>query len=93
VVSAPLNGDAGRPTVAVAIRAYRRRWLGAAIRSVLAQSWRDFVLTIYDDAGDLGDVVAQFSDTRIRYLRAPCKREAGGRYCAALDLCHAEFVA
>jgi glycosyltransferase involved in cell wall biosynthesis len=88
-----VSGEATRPTVAVAIRAYRRRWLGAAINSVLAQTWRDFVLTIYDDAGDLDDVVAQFSDARIRYLRAPSKREAGGRYCAALELCQAEFVA
>lgn len=93
MVSSPITAEAPSPAVAVAIRAYRRRWLDEAISSVLAQTWPDLVLTIYDDAGDLDDVVAQFDDTRIRYVRAPSKRAAGGRYCAALALCEAEFVA
>lgn len=42
------------PTVSIAIRAYRRRWLGEAIASVLGQTYRDLELVVYDDAGEIG---------------------------------------
>ena len=67
--------------------------LGAAIASVLAQTWSDFELLIIDDnSPDYTDeVVASFSDPRIRYLKNPnnlgpegnwnrCLDEARGRY-------------
>ena len=50
------------PTVSVAIRAFRRRWIAQAIRSVLAQTFTDLELVIYDTAGDLEDVVAAAAD-------------------------------
>jgi glycosyltransferase involved in cell wall biosynthesis len=79
-------------SVSIAIRAYRRRWLGEAIDSVLRQSWRDLELVIYDDAGDLDDVAASFDDARIRYVRAATKLQASGRFAAAVALCRGRYV-
>ena len=79
-------------SVSIAIRAYRRRWLGEAIESVLCQTWRDLELVIYDDAGDLDDVAARFADARLRYARAARKLEASGRFAAAVALCRGRYV-
>ena len=38
----------------IAIRAYRSRWLSEAIESVLAQTYDDLELIVYDDAGEIG---------------------------------------
>jgi glycosyltransferase involved in cell wall biosynthesis len=78
--------------VSVAIRAYRREWLVGAIASVLGQTWRDFDLVIYDDAGDLDDVVAAFADPRIRYVPAAKKLEASGRFAAAVAHCRGRYI-
>jgi glycosyltransferase involved in cell wall biosynthesis len=80
------------PVVSVAIRAYRRDWLGGAIASVLGQTWRDLDLVVYDDAGDLGDIVAAFDDHRIRYVRAEKKMETSGRFAAAVALCRGRYI-
>jgi hypothetical protein len=80
------------PAVSIAIRAYRRRWLDEAIASVLGQSLNDLELVIYDDAGDLEDVVAAFDDPRIAYHRATSKRSASGRFAAAIDLCRGRYL-
>jgi glycosyltransferase involved in cell wall biosynthesis len=82
----------GMPIVSVAIRAYRRDWLPGAIASVLAQTWRDLELVIYDDAGDLEDIVAGFTDPRLRYVRAAKKLEASGRFAAAIALCRGRYI-
>jgi O-antigen/teichoic acid export membrane protein len=85
-----LTGPA--PTVSIAIRAYRRRWLSEAIASVLAQTYRDLELVVYDDAGDLEAVVAGFADPRLRYHRAEHSFEASGRFTAAVSLCRGRYV-
>ncbi len=75
------------PTVSIAIRAFRRRWLGQAIASVLGQTFRDLELVVYDDAGDLGDVVRGFDDPRVRMHPAAERLDASGRVVAAGALC------
>ncbi len=80
------------PIVSVAIRAYRRAWLGGAIASVLGQTWRDLELVVYDDAGDLEDVAAAFHDHRLRYVRAEKKLETSGRFAAAVALCRGRYI-
>ncbi len=78
--------------VSVAIRAFRSRWLGEAIASVLQQTFRDLELIIYDDSGDLRDFVSRFDDSRIRYVRAAAKQEASGRFMAAIALCRGAHI-
>lgn len=81
------------PLVSVAIRAFRRRWLGDAIASVLAQTHRDLELVVYDDAGDLEEVTSAAADARIRYVRASARHGASGRFDAAVRLCRGDFIA
>ncbi|HVI34556.1 glycosyltransferase family 2 protein [Phenylobacterium sp.] len=65
-------------TVSVLIPAYRAKYVGQAIASVLAQGYEDFELLVNDDS--IGDevkaVVERFADPRIRYSRT-AGREGG----------------
>ena len=80
------------PTVSIAIRAFRRRWLAEAIASVLAQTHRDLELVVYDDAGDLEALALATRDPRVRYHRADAPRSASGRFAAAVGLCRGEYL-
>lgn len=55
----------------VTIPAFKGRFLGEAIASVLAQTYKDWELIIVDDCSpdELGDVVSKFQDARVRYFR------------------------
>ena len=57
--------------VSFVLPAYKCKYLELAIRSILAQTWRDFELVVVDDCSpdDIRSVVSQFSDDRIRYYR------------------------
>ncbi len=60
------------PRTTILIPTYNRaRWLPGAIESVLAQTERDFVLVISDNAStdETPEVVARYDDPRIRYVR------------------------
>ena len=90
-VSAPAaTPDA--PAVSIAIRAYRRRWLGEAIGSVLAQTFDDLEVVVYDDAGDLDDVAASFGDPRVRYHCGTREMGAAGLFAAALAPCRGRYL-
>lgn len=72
--------------VSVVMPAYKRRFLGEAIASVLAQTYADFEFVIVDDASPegLGEVVRGVGDRRIRYFRND--GNIGGRdLCAAWE--------
>lgn len=82
------------PTVSVCIPTYRGAMhIGAAIESVLAQSYTDFELIVIDDNSpdDTAAIVQGYSDPRIRFLQNPrnlgpqgnwnrCLNEASGKY-------------
>ena len=86
------------PAVSVCIPAYRgTAYLGAAIESVLAQTWTDFELVIVDDHSGDGtpDLVRRYRDPRIRFIENPsnlgpegnwnkCLAEARGTYVKLL---------
>jgi glycosyltransferase involved in cell wall biosynthesis len=59
--------------VTVCIPTYSRvRWLGATIASALGQTFTDLVVEVHDDAtpdDSVEQVVAQFSDPRLKYIR------------------------
>jgi glycosyltransferase involved in cell wall biosynthesis len=84
------------PSVSIAIRAFRQRWLAETIASVLAQTHRDLELVIYDDAGDLEGFATATGDARVRYHRADHHadrgRTASDRFAAAVALCRGVYV-
>ncbi len=86
------------PAVSVVIPAYNHaKFLKGTIQSALAQTWRNYEIIVVDDGStdNTRDVVASFSDPRIRYIfqdnqglsgaRNTGIRAAGGEYLAFLD--------
>ena len=86
------------PVVSAIITTFNReRFLGAAIESVLSQTYRDFELLVLDNSSSDGTaaLVGRWRDPRIRYVRhAPLRiaaarnlgvREARGEFVAFLD--------
>ena len=69
-------------------------YLPAAIRSICAQTFRDFTFLIIDDGSTDGtnDLLAQLSDPRIRVIRTP-HRGVGVALNQGLALCETEFLA
>lgn len=58
--------------ISIIIPAYNaEKWIGQAMESVLRQSWQDFEVVVVDDGSSdrTGDVVAAFTDPRIRLFR------------------------
>lgn len=97
------------PRVSVCIPTYRGgATIGAAIESVLGQSWTDFEVIVIDDGSpdDTASVVRSFADSRITYLRNEhnlgpqgnwnrCLEVARGRYFKLLphdDLLHPDCL-
>ena len=88
----------GAGEVTVEMVAYNaQRFIRQAIDSVLAQTYRNFELLIVDDGSTDGtaDIVASYSDSRIRHIHTPHRNcasarnraiaEAGGEYLLCVD--------
>ncbi|SPJ25546.1 glycosyltransferase family 2 protein [Palleronia abyssalis] len=74
IVSGLTDPPPDAPRVSVVIPAYNRATLlRRAIASVVVQDFSDFELLVIDDASteDLQAVVAEFDDSRLRYIRQP----------------------
>jgi len=98
VVPSHLMNLQNAPTVSVCIPVYRgTTFIGAAIESVLRQTFGDFELVIVDDNSrdSIEGVVGRSTDPRIRFIRNPttlgaegnwnrCLAEARGRYIKVL---------
>ena len=70
-----------KPLVSVVLPTFNRAGsIGASINSVLAQTYREFELIIVDDGSsdETDDVIAGYSDERIRYIHTPSNRGAAG---------------
>ena len=81
--------QANPPKLTVAIPTYRgAQFLGAAMQSVLAQTFRDFELLVINDNSpdDTEAVVRRFDDPRVRYLRNPDNLGPQGNWNRCLDL-------
>ncbi len=69
-----LNDSTATPKVSICVPTYNRAAiLPYAVESVLSQTYPDFELLICDDASpdNTAEVVSQWSDPRIRYIRHP----------------------
>jgi glycosyltransferase involved in cell wall biosynthesis len=70
------------PRVSVVIPAYNHaRYVGEAIRSVLAQTFQDFEVIVVDDGStdETGEVVAALKEPRITYVRQSNRGQAAAR--------------
>lgn len=68
----PAGATPGTPRVTVLVPTYNRaEWVGGAIASVLAQTYRDFELVVSDNCSTDGThaVVEGIDDPRLRYIR------------------------
>jgi glycosyltransferase involved in cell wall biosynthesis len=84
------------PVVSVILPTYRRGDLiGRALRSVLAQSFRDLEVLVLDDMpGDnTEEVVRALADPRVRYVSHPTRRGVAAARNQGLALARGEFVA
>jgi hypothetical protein len=83
-----------QPTVSIVIPTYQRRNLvGGAVRSVLAQTHRDFELIVVDDGSDDGTGASLAAlDCRLRYHRQPNRGVAAARN-AGVALARGSIVA
>jgi glycosyltransferase involved in cell wall biosynthesis/predicted SAM-dependent methyltransferase len=84
------------PRVSVFIPSYNHAdYIGAAIKSVLAQSFQDFEIVVTDDGSTDGtpDIIAAFDDPRIKLKRFPENRGAALATNDAIHRCSGEFLA
>ncbi len=82
------------PLVSVCIPAYNgANFLGAAIQSVLNQDLTDFELIISDDnsTDHTAEIVAQFQDKRIRYIRNSVNLGPEGNWNKCLELAQGKY--
>jgi glycosyltransferase involved in cell wall biosynthesis len=98
-VTRPTVAGPDQPLVSVILPTHNRASvLSRAIRSVLAQTYRNLELIVVDDAStdNTPDVIKRFLDSRLRYVRLPQNRrvaaarnvgirEAAGEVLAFLD--------
>jgi glycosyltransferase involved in cell wall biosynthesis len=83
------------PIVSVIIPTHNRAHVvPRAIRSVLAQTFKDFELLVVDDASTdaTEDVVRGFTDTRIRYLRRQTNGGVSAAQNTGLAAARGEFI-
>ena len=86
---------AGKVNVTVAIIAYYYpEFLRECIASVLAQTYRDIKVIVYDDCSpeDLKSVVDSFNDDRLSYVRNPINLGGCGNTNQAIELCDTEYI-
>ena len=87
--------DSGMPLISVIIPTYNRaHLLGRAIQSVLKQSFSAFELLIIDDhaTDNTAQVVAQWDDPRIQYLRLAENRGSSAARNCGIRAAKAEFI-
>ncbi len=84
-----------RELVSVILPTYNRSWgLRLAMRSVLAQEHEDFELLVVDDASpdDTPRVVAEVTDSRLRYVRQPTNVGMTRNWGHGVSLARGEYL-
>jgi hypothetical protein len=85
--------ERSRVTVCMPTR-NRAGWLAQSMRSVLAQTYEDFVLLVSDNASEdeTPEVVAGFDDPRVRYIRLDEDVGLVGNHNQLLERVETEYV-
>ncbi len=84
-----------QPLVSIIIPTYNRaEYLKQAIKSVLAQTYTNFELLILDNCSPdkTPDIVAQFNDPRIKYIRHQCNIRGAANWAYGLYWSKGEYV-
>ena len=84
------------PLVSIIIPTYNRSsYLKEAIESVLSQTYTHFELIIVDDGStdNTEEVIRQFNDTRIIYIKKPNEGHPGKTRNAGLRIAQGDFIA
>jgi glycosyltransferase involved in cell wall biosynthesis len=82
--------------VSVILPTYNRAQLiERAIRSVLEQTFESFELIVIDDGSTdcTEDLVREFRDSRIRYIKMPTRKGAGAARNAGIQIANADLIA
>lgn len=90
-----MRGSINRPMVTVTIPLYNNvRFIAQTIDSVLAQTFTDFELLIYDDHSTDGsfEIAASYSDRRIRLVRNPVNLGPEGNWNKAIGEVRGKYV-
>jgi glycosyltransferase involved in cell wall biosynthesis len=85
-----------RPRVSVILPVYEgERYLGAAIESILAQTFEDFELIVVDDGSTDRSlaIIRSFADRRIRVLENPVNLGLPASLNRALEQCAGTYIA
>ncbi len=71
------------------------RYIRDALRSVLTQTWGDFVVTVVDDASTDGtaDILRRFDDPRLRVLRSEANLGPAGSAALAIEAGERPWIA
>lgn len=82
------------PRLSVLIPTFnRRRYLPQTIETVLAQTYQDFQIIIYDDGStdNTEDYIAKITDPRVTYVKSETNRGVAYARNALLELCNTEL--
>ena len=80
--------------VTVAILAYYKEFLRECIESVLAQTYENIKVIVYDDCSpqNLQEIVDVFSDSRLHYVRNDRNLGGGENFNKAMRLCDTKYI-
>ena len=84
-----------KPVFSVVVPTYNYgRFIGRCMHSVLDQSFADWELIITDDqsSDDTAEIVHQFKDDRIRYVRNPERLGMYPNFCRAIELSQGRYI-
>lgn len=90
-----IKAEDASPVFTIVLATYNRSHIvGRAIKSVLAQTHRDFELIVVDDAStdDTSEAVASFQDGRVRYLRHESNRGLAAADNTAIGAARGKYV-
>jgi glycosyltransferase involved in cell wall biosynthesis len=82
------------PLVSIVIPAYRARFFAMALDSACAQSYPNLEIIVCDDApgDDIGDIVHQRADSRVRYLRNTINLGFAGNFTHGFRSARGQFI-
>jgi glycosyltransferase involved in cell wall biosynthesis len=90
-----VNRTSVKPPVEIFVLSYNRaEYLDECLRSIVNQTFRDFTVTVLDNASaqDIESVVAAVGDPRVRLVRNPANIGPAANWLKALDMASADFV-